>query len=1381
MTSGPAVLERARQAPEPPRRAVQRTQRVHAMRRTALLLALVAVAFVQQPGQIVPDTKLDLSVAPGRFLAGAWHLWDPTTAMGSLRNQAYGYLWPMAPFFALGHALGLPAWVVQRAWWALLLVLAAAGTERLAARLGIGTPSTRLIAAASYALSARTVSEVGAVSAEVWPLALAPWVLLPLVTGAQGGSERRAAARSGLALACVGGVNAAATLMTLPLAAWWLLTRAPGPRRRRLAAWWSLAVLLATTWWVVPLLLLGRFSPPFLDWIESAAVTTSQASAANALRGVTHWVPYLASAGGPQWPAGWDLLTVRTLVLAGGLLAAVGVAGLAWRGLPERGFLVGGALVGLVLLTAGHVGAGAGPFAAPVAHLLDGPLAAFRNTHKADPVLRLPLALGLAHLLAAVRLRPVRQLPLARHAVPALGALAVLAAAAPALVGALPQPGAFAAVPGYWRQTADWLDGQPGQGRVLVLPGAMASAYGWGAPRDDVLQPLLDRPWAERDGVPLGTAGAIRVLDAVETRLGSGEGSVGLAPFLARAGIEFVVLRNDLDWVGTGAPEPLLVHQTLARSRGLHRVAGFGPVVGGTQLPDTYVDRGLDLPYPAVEVWRVLPYRGPAELRQAGQLLDVVGGPEDLLTLEDTGMLGQRASVLAGDPLPAGLTPGGAVLTDGYRRREVDFGSVRDNVSSTLTADQPFLADRAAHDYDLSPPRARTVIRFEGATSASASSSAADASALVGRNPAYRPDAAFDGDPATSWRSGGFRPAVGQWVQLDLGTARALADVQVTVPEDPAVADASRVLVTTDTGRAQTDLAARGSTTTLAVPPGPTRHLRVTVTAVRSGGQAGFAEITVPGVQVRRVVVAPTPSATAIAPRTVVLRVPPGARGGCAFAGRRPLCAQGLARPGEQTSIDDDVALAAGSYDVSATAVSRPGPALDALLQPVGPALSASASSTLVPDPADRPQTVVDRDLGTGWTASAADAAPTLTLTLPEPRRLTGLQLLVDPALAASRPAAVQVSVGGRSSTEPVDAEGYVRFRPVTAQQVRLRFTAVDPRWSLSTSGVRSRLPVGVSEIRLLGADDLRRGVDPSARVEIPCGYAPPLTVDGRALPTRAGGRLGDLLTGAPLRLTTCTGGPLRLAAGGHRVTLAPSGELAPRSLTLRPAAPPAGEAPSVVPRLVAWGPEHRTVQVPAADVARVLTVHENANDGWRAALGGRALAPVRIDGWQQGWLVPAGASGVVTLDYGPARPYRAGLVVGGLLVLTLLALALLPARAAPARPAARALQRPIAAPVVAAVVLVLAFGWTGLLALAVASAVLALVRGRGPGAGALAAGIAAAGAAALAAARPWPSAAPGASGWPAQLLALAAVACALLVGLPGRRSFRRRKGRSTR
>ena len=56
----------------------------------------------------------------------------------------------------------------------------------------------------------------------------------------------------------------------------------------------------------------------------------------------------------------------------------------------------------------------------------------------------------------------------------------------------------------------------------------------------------------------------------------------------------------------------------------------------------------------------------------------------------------------------------------------------------------------------------------------------------------------------------------------------------------------------------------------------------------------------------------------------------------------------------------------------------------------------------------------------------------------------------------------------------------------------------------------------------------------------------------------------------------------------------------------------------------------------------------ENANDGWRATLGGRELTPLRVDGWMQGYLLPAGDGGRVTMEFTPNRLYQAGLGIGG-------------------------------------------------------------------------------------------------------------------------------------
>ena len=77
-----------------------------------------------------------------------------------------------------------------------------------------------------------------------------------------------------------------------------------------------------------------------------------------------------------------------------------------------------------------------------------------------------------------------------------------------------------------------------------------------------------------------------------------------------------------------------------------------------------------------------------------------------------------------------------------------------------------------------------------------------------------------------------------------------------------------------------------------------------------------------------------------------------------------------------------------------------------------------------------------------------------------------------------------------------------------------------------------------------------------------------------------------------------------------------------------------------------------------------MLVVPESINPGWTArAANGSALAPVTVNGWQQGWVLPPGTAGPVTLSFPSNAPYRAGLI-GGLALLPLLALlAFLPVR----------------------------------------------------------------------------------------------------------------------
>ena len=263
------------------------------MRYTAACVAIVAVCFNSDAGRLAGDTKLDLTVDPVRFLARALHLWNSQAYAGQLQNQAYGYLFPMGPFFALGHLAGLPGWVVQRLWWSVLLCLAFLGMARLASRLGVGTEPGRFIGGLAYAASPHLITVLGAVSAEALPMCLAPWALLPLIDDRH--TPRRAAALSALAVLAMGAVNAAAVAAALVPALLWLLLHLRERRGRALAGWWLAAVAVVTAWWVVPLLILGRYSVNFLDHIESASPRRSRRCAAPR----TGWPICLRPDGGP--------------------------------------------------------------------------------------------------------------------------------------------------------------------------------------------------------------------------------------------------------------------------------------------------------------------------------------------------------------------------------------------------------------------------------------------------------------------------------------------------------------------------------------------------------------------------------------------------------------------------------------------------------------------------------------------------------------------------------------------------------------------------------------------------------------------------------------------------------------------------------------------------------------------------------------------------------------------------------------------------------------------------------------------------------------------------------------------------------------------------
>ena len=152
--------------------------------------------------------------------------------------------------------------------------------------------------------------------------------------------------------------------------------------------------------------------------------------------------------------------------------------------------------------------------------------------------------------------------------------------------------------------------------------------------------------------------------------------------------------------------------------------------------------------------------------------------------------------------------------------------------------------------------------------------------------------------------------------------------------------------------------------------------------------------------------------------------------------------------------------------------------------------------------------------------------------------------------------------------------------------------------------------------------------------------------MDGTVYRTAVRGTVEDVLDGSPLELRGCSG-PVALEAGTHRVEIRSTSQFAPTQVELRA---DAAERPAAGPRrpveIGRWDSNDRTLEL-GPGPASVVVVHENVNAGWEARLDGQVLEPVRIDGWQQGYVVPAGEGGTVTLTFVPDRLYRLALLAG--------------------------------------------------------------------------------------------------------------------------------------
>src|SRR5436190_1600263 len=653
------------------------------IRTHAVPLALAVLAFVlallQRPGWSSSDTKIDLHTDPIRFLGEITSLWTPSSGLGGVESAQYaGYLFPMGPFFAVGHWLGLSDWLVDRLWLGLLLAVGCWGVVRLAEALGAArTPVGAVTAGVVYLLNPYVVVFANRTTITLLAYALLPWLVLVAHRALREPKRwRRPALFALLVTASGGGVNAAvvalALLAPLVLVLYEPLTRAVPWRAAWQFGWRALAAtFVASLWWVAPAAAQAAYGVDFLRFTEPAGAIWATTSLSESFRAMGYWISYIGVGFNgvvrPYFTDAGTLLFNHIVVSATLLVPGLALFGFAWtRRRRYAALFLALVLLGTLLMAIGF------PEGTPLRrgatfaynHL---PSVRFlRTTYKAGPL----VVLGVAGLGAmAVEVAAARMT--ARLRVAGAAALAALLAAAawPLVTGdAVDRQVTWKQIPAGWKAAARDLDrGLGDNARAVVLPGQLYAFYRWGGTVDPILPSLTKKPVAVRNAVPYGDLRGTDLLWTTDALLQQGRLLPGqLAALLRLMSVRDVVSGGDDDARRSGAVDPAASIRALA-AQGLARGPVYSRAVRGFRV---------ERPRPLV---RLEPRRAPT----------VVDGSADGLA----GLAGFGALPAAGPLAFAGdLTPeairaaarggGTVVVSDSNRRRAFIVSRLQQNTSA---------------------------------------------------------------------------------------------------------------------------------------------------------------------------------------------------------------------------------------------------------------------------------------------------------------------------------------------------------------------------------------------------------------------------------------------------------------------------------------------------------------------------------------------------------------------------------------------------------------------------------------------------------------------------------------------------------------------------
>lgn len=814
--------------------------------RIALVVGFVALAGAvigTRWGVFTPDTRPDLYEQPGRFLRQSVEAWvGGATGLGQGNFNAGAA--PVAAVVWVLRALGASPWLSVRLWRLLLLVVAAWGIRHyLGALLGSRlTPAARFVVTVFWLVNPYVIV-AGNTTPILLPYAILPWSMYAFLRAARDGGWRWPAVFA-LTFFVQSGLNAGVVpffqLAALPahLAyVHWIERRRWRPLLGALARCGLLSVAVSL-YWLAPSLLASGTGASIASSTENPRDVARTSSYAETSRLLGHWALYGRS-GNRFFLGGYTVYLTNPLVVAATFAVPVAVGASLWRSRARARLLVVGLLVVALPLMVG-IFPGTDPYPAGRAlrSVFDHVPAslAFRTTNKVGAVVVLAYAVALALGWRAAARALARRSTAVRLGGVGLVALVLIGIATPLWNGSLYPLGYD--VPATWRDATAALDAQGG-GRVLVAPGGTGGNYRWGMRSpDDLFPSYLSRPVVSRNTVVGAGDPAGNFLTWFDTGLQQGAlPPTGLSTTARYLGADDVVVRNDVLSEETSGADPIVTARAAAGDPGLTAGPTYGrrgtDTVPGTSGPVTKASRAADPDDAALPPIEVFPVKHPMDAiaaAPASRLVIVDGDGAAFAPLTGLSILdGSQPVRYLGDLTRSDLVDavrGGAriVLTDTNQRRAWDINRLLDASSPVLAADQPFTLGNGPSVTLWPDDPDKQSVATEGATVARVTS---DISGF-GLQPWGKPALAVDGNPTTAWMTGGFLPAVGGHLRIDLTRPQRIDSVVIrNAPTEPA--RITRVQVTVGDQSAVVPLLATSDPVTVPIAPGRADRVVVTV------------------------------------------------------------------------------------------------------------------------------------------------------------------------------------------------------------------------------------------------------------------------------------------------------------------------------------------------------------------------------------------------------------------------------------------------------------------------------------------------------------------------------------------------------------------------